>query len=329
MPAMSESFLSGHGQGSAGVGTDGPPWHRFDFHAMGGLCAVQLYADESLLAMAAAQAVFAEVVRIETRYSRYQSGSFLSEINRAAQVAGRITVDAETAGLLDYAFACHARSDGLFDISSGVLRRAWPSTANRLPDPETVHALLAQVGMDKMVWQSPLLHFLVPGMELDLGGIAKEYAADRAVTLCLTLGIEHGLVNLGGDLAIIGPHPDGTPWRIGIQHPREADGILETVLLTGGGLASSGDYERGMTIDGKRYSHILNPLTGWPVQGLASVSVASERCMVAGSLSTMAMLKGMDGIPWLHALGVPHLWMDMDGHRGGSLVASTTPPSFG
>ncbi|MBF0463158.1 MAG: FAD:protein FMN transferase [Magnetococcales bacterium] len=298
-------------------------YSRFDFHAMGSACALQLYAAEHTMAMRAAQAVVDEVNRIEMRYSRYRADSVLSVINQAAHSAGGITVDAETAGLLDYAFACHARSAGLFDISSGVLRRAWSFAANQLPDPEQVRVLLLRVGMDKMVWDSPVVRFLVPCMELDLGGLGKEYAADRAVTLCIGLGIRHGLVDLGGDLAIIGPHPDGTPWRIGIQHPGQADGVLAMLSLSEGGLASSGDYERGMTIAGQRFSHILDPRTGWPVQGLASVSVVADRCLVAGSLSTIGMLKGAAGIPWLRDLGVPHLWMDAHGQCGGSLAMGT------
>ena len=177
-------------------------YSRFDFHAMGGACALQLYAPEQTLAMQAAQAVLDEVNRIERRYSRYQSTSFLSAINRAAQSADAITVDAETAGLLDYAFACHARSAGLFDISSGLLRRAWSSQDQALPDPETIQTLLTRVGMDKMAWSPPTLRFLIPGMELDLGGLGKEYAVDRAVTLCSALGIRHGLVELGSDVRL-------------------------------------------------------------------------------------------------------------------------------
>jgi thiamine biosynthesis lipoprotein len=135
--------------------------------------------------------------------------------------------------------------------------------------------------------------------------------------ICLEMGICHGLVNLGGDIRVIGPHPDGTPWRIGIRHPREADALLTSVMLAQGGLASSGDYERCIEIEGRRYSHILNPKTGWPVQGLAAASVIAPHCLVAGSASTIAMLKESAGARWLEELGLPHVWMDAQGRMGG------------
>ena len=164
------------------------------------------------------------------------------------------------------------------------------------------------------------MSFLIPGMELDFGGIVKEYAVDRAAALCWSAGIRHGIVNLGGDIKIIGPRADGSPWRIGIRHPRRKDTVLETLSLHDGALASSGDYERCLIVDGVRYGHVLNPQTGWPVKCLASVSVVGEFCVVAGSASTIAMLKEDKGPAWLEGLGLPYCWVDVQGNTGGSLV---------
>jgi thiamine biosynthesis lipoprotein len=294
-----------------------PELHGFPFLAMGTACTLHLYATEYAGVEKTARSAISEVRRIERRYSRYRSGSVLAEINRVAQRAGSIALDEETGGLLDYAYACYTRSAGLFDISSGILRKAWDFSANNLPKQETIDELLPKVGLDKISWESPRLTFRVAGMELDFGGIAKEYAADRAAEACFSLGIRHGLIDLGGDIKVIGPHPDLAPWSIGIKHPRHPESLMATVEIQQGALASSGDYERCIEVDGKRYSHIINPLTGWPVRGLSSVSVAAEQCMVAGSISTMAMLKGMDGIEWLRGLGVPHVWMDEEGKQGG------------
>lgn len=141
-------------------------------------------------------------------------------------------------------------------------------------------------------------------MELDFGGIVKEYAADRASILCLNAGILHGIINLGGDIKIIGAHPDGKPWRVGIQHPRDKTKIWKVVKLKRGALASSGDYERCMVIDGVRYGHILNPKTGYPVRHLAVVSVVADLCVVAGSAATIAILKEKEGEKWLKSLGL-------------------------
>ena len=120
-------------------------------------------------------------------------------------------------------------------------------------------------------------------------------------------------------MRMVGPQPDGQPWQIGIRHPRAKDALLTTIPISGGALATSGDYERCIEINGQRYGHILNPKTGWPVHGLCSVSVIADQCLVAGTLSTIAMLKGSDGITWLKELGLPHLWVDDQGQVGGSI----------
>lgn len=298
--------------------------YRHAFKAMGSPCDIQLYAKKPAEAKRVADLAIADVRRLEARYSRYRGDSLLAAINRVAAGGGSLEVDQETAGLLNYAAACHEQSEGLFDITSGILRRAWRFDLGKLPDAAQIQALLDQVGWHKLHWAPPLLEFSVPGMEIDFGGVVKEYAADRAAVLCWEAGVYHGVVNLGGDIKVIGPHPDGSPWRIGIRHPRQADAVLQTLALHRGGLASSGDYERCIVVDGIRYGHVLNPKTGWPVRYLASVSVAGDLCVVAGSASTIAMLKEEQGPAWLEALGLPHLWVDVQGRVGGSLVAGGT-----
>ncbi len=292
----------------------------YSFDAMGGAANLHLYAEDEAVAAGAADEAIREIERIEQRYSRYRPDSLLSGINRTGAEGGRIAVDAETAALLDYAYACHTHSGGLFDISAGVLREAWDFGAGSLPEAADLDALRARVGLDKLRWHRPSLEFTRPGMELDFGGIAKEYAADRAARICRDNGIHGGLVELSGDIAVIGPHPDGSLWEIGIRHPRDPEALAGTVSLGSGGLAGSGDYARCIELEGVRYAHILDPVSGWPVQGLAAVNVAAESCMVAGSVSTIAMLKGTAGADWLRQLGVAHLWIDVEGRQGGPLL---------
>lgn len=299
----------------------GKKFFRQGFKAMGSPCEIQLYAGSRAEAHRVAGRVVADVRRLEARYSRYRADSFLSAINRVAASGGSITVDEETAGLLNYAQTCYRESDGLFDISSGILRRAWRFDQGRLPEPAQIDSLLDKIGWHRLRWAAPVLEFPAPGMELDFGGVVKEYAADRAAALCLEAGVRHGIVNLGGDIRIIGPHPDGSPWRIGIQHPRRAAGtVIQSLLLRAGALASSGDYERCIVLDGVRYGHVFNPKTGWPVRHLAAVSVIGELCVVAGSASTIAMLKEEEGPAWLESMGLPHFWVDVRGETGGSLI---------
>ena len=294
-------------------------YYHYNFNAMGSPCSIQLYAKNSKTAKQAAKIVMDDVYRLETKYSRYRDDSLLSKINRIAAQGRSILVDDETSGLLDYASTCYQQSDGLFDITSGILRRAWNFKSGVIPDNLIIEKLLAQIGWHHLRWQKPKLTFTIAGMEIDFGGIVKEYAVDRAASLCVQNDIHHGVINLGGDIRIIGPHADESPWRVAIRHPNKPDGILTTVELYAGAVASSGDYERCIILNGKRYGHVLNPKTGWPVSYMVAVSVIGDFCVVAGSASTIAMLKEEQGTAWLKALGLPHLWVNLRGHHGGSI----------
>ncbi|MBW2941381.1 FAD:protein FMN transferase [Zhongshania sp. CAU 1632] len=294
--------------------------YHFPFTAMASPCELRLYAASQALADAAADAAKAEVIRIEQTYSRYRKDSVVGRINAAAG-GTPVAVDEETCALINYATTAYAESDGLFDISSGVLREVWNFKLGQLPSPAAVAFCLKRVGWNKVQWDAPNIS-LKEGMELDFGGFGKEYAADRAATICTEQGIAHGLVELGGDIRVIGPHPDGSAWQIGIRNPRDPGVAMAVIPLKTGGLASSGDYERFMVIDGKRYSHILNPRTGRPVdQPMAGVTVVAPLCLLAGTAATLAMLQGEKGAPaWLNEMGLPHLWIDQVGVLGGDLV---------
>lgn len=293
--------------------------HRQEFRAMGSPCEVQAFARSREQAEDAIGRIVAEAERLEARYSRYRADSFLSAINQAASRGAAIEVDAETGRLLDYAEACFVQSDGLFDISSGVLGQAWKFAEGGAPDPARIEALLPRVGWGMVNWAAPVLAFPVAGMELDFGGVVKEYAADRAAALCRDAGLAHCMINLGGDIRVTGARGEGAPWRIGIRHPRNKEAMVRTLEMSQGALASSGDYERCIEVAGVRYGHILNPRTGWPVRRLAAVSVVAEHCVLAGSAATIAMLKEADGPRWLEQSGLDHLWIGVDGETGGSL----------
>jgi thiamine biosynthesis lipoprotein len=296
--------------------------YRYPFAAMGSRCEIRLYAPSEEPTATWARTAIADVLRLEAKYSRYRGDSVTAAINRVAAAGGAIDVDAETATLLDYAVTCYEQSDGLFDLTSGVLREAWNADRQELPDSDALERLLARLGWNKVRWQRPRIAFGVSGMEIDFGGVVKEYAADRAATLCAEAGFRHGLVDLGGDIKIIGPHPEGTPWVVGIQHPRDPEAVMATLDLFHGAIATSGDYERFIEIDGRRYGHILSPRTGMPVCGLAGVSVAAPECVVAGSTTTIAMLMEDRGPEWLDEVGLPHVWMDQKLRIGGTYATA-------
>ena len=294
---------------------------RTVFRAMASAHELLLWSDDEALAASAAQAAVADVQRIEAKYSRYLDDSVTSRINRAAGGAP-VAIDAETAALLSYADECHRLSGGRFDITSGVLRRAWDFRRSppRLPDSATLAAAIALIGWNRVEWDVRTIRLAQAGMEIDFGGIGKEYAADRAATVCAEHGIASGLVNLGGDVRALGPQPDGTPWRVGIRHPRREGAAIATVLLASGAVATSGDYERFFEFEGKRYCHILDPRTGQSVAHWQSVSVVAPLCVVAGSCATIAMLLGREAETFLGEQDLRYLAVDADGVSHGTAL---------
>jgi thiamine biosynthesis lipoprotein len=260
------------------------------FTAMASPCEVLLSATSVEDARDIGECVAQEAWRIEKKFSRYRDDSVLARIHRNRGVP--ITLDEESAALIAFARQSFEISDGLFDITSGVLRAAWRfDGSDGVPAADTVERLLPRVGFEKLTWQPPQL--TVPdGMELDLGGIGKEYAVDRAFHRVAASRSAPFLINFGGDLRASGPPPGGA-WQIGVERPdadRDAALILE---LERGALATSGDSHRFLLKDGTRYGHILDPRTGWPVpEAPRSVTVAASSCTEAGLLATLASLQG-------------------------------------
>lgn len=261
------------------------------FRAMGSPCELLIAGVDKAMAAEAAALCAAEAWRIEDAWSRYRDDNIVHAINHAQ---GRpLRVDDETAGLLDFAALCFELSGGRFDITSGVLRRVWTfDGSSRLPAPAAVADCLQRVGWHKVSWLRPWL--TVPaGMEIDLGGIGKEYAVDRAFLAvqqrCPEASI---LVNFGGDLHAGRPPQGQAAWTIAVEDPDGAH-PARRLALQQGAIATSGDTHRFLLHAGKRYSHILNPVTGWPVEDAPrSVTVAADNCVQAGMLSTFAMLHG-------------------------------------
>jgi thiamine biosynthesis lipoprotein len=295
--------------------------HRFGFSAMGCPCELQLEAGDAEIARAAAALAQAEVERLDRKYSHYRDDSLVAQIGASADAGTHIDVDDETADLLDFSTTLHAQSGGRFDITAGALTKLWDLQSSRVPSADEISSALAHCGWHRVVWQRPRLRLSVPGMRLDLGGVVKEYAADRAAQCCRDAGVTHGVIDLGGDLAVVGAHTDGTSWLAGIKAPRDSHHPIAKIELHHGGLATSGDYERSMIVDGRRYSHIIDPVSGYPVESFASVSVLAETCLVAGAASTLGMLLGPQaGFAWLQGLGLPFLCIAADGKISGTLA---------
>lgn len=246
--------------------------------------------------------------RIEAKFSRYRTDNIVHRINNAN--GATITVDDETANLLDFADALTRLSEGRFDITSGVLRRAWTfDGSDRVPSQQLIDTLRELIGWNKVRWSRPQLQ-LLPQMQIDFGGIGKEYAVDAAARLIEEeAGDISCVVNFGGDVVVRHPRKDGAPWRVGIEAAACPGSAYGLIALNRGGLATSGDSRRFLLSQGKRYSHILDALTGWPVVGSArSITVAAGTCTQAGALSTLAFLKGSQASSFLESHGVRY-WL--------------------
>ena len=286
---------------------------------MGCPCELRLAAADRSLANEVAVICTSESQRFESKYSRYLTDSVTSQVNNASGLHP-VTIDPEVAAILDYSGVCYVQSEGLFDITSGVLRQLWNKNMRRLPTDSELEFYLDKVGWKKVEISANEVFLPIKGMQLDFGGVVKEYVADVLAAKARSMGIEHGLINLGGDICIIGPQPDGTHWSIGITHPTEGNSAIAIIELSEGAVTTSGGYERYFDIDGLRYSHLINPETGWPVEGLLSASVAAPTSIVAGSLTSIALLKTPeDGLRFLEECATPYFAVDQQLGYHGSL----------
>ncbi len=271
------------------------------FRAMASPCEILAQdVDPARLARVAGEVV-AEVRRIERKFTRFGAAGVPAQLRRCAGRSAR--VDAETAMLIDIAALWHERSGGLFDITCGALQQLWRfGVATRPPTPDAVARVLPHVGFHRLRWTPPMLS-MPPGMEIDLGGIGKEYAVDRAHDLLAAQLDTPALVNLGGDLRITRPLRRGH-WCIGLESAEAARVGGRVVALAAGALATSGETRRHIVAGGVRYGHLLDPRTGWPVTGApAAVSVTAPTCIEAGLLAKTALLQGPAAASYLAVAG--------------------------
>ena len=278
------------------------------FVAMASPCEVLVEDAPAALARQILDVVASEAWRIERKFSRYRTDSAVHRINESA---GReLVIDEETAKLLDFATTLTRLSEGAFDITSGVLRKVWTfDGGDQVPTQAHIDVLLQSVGWHKVEWCRPVLK-LQPGMQIDFGGIGKEYAVDAASELAerVAPGLSC-LVNFGGDVAVRSVRHDRNPWRVGIENSSRAGTAQRVVQLSRGALATSGDSRRFVFRDGHRYSHILDARNGWPVRHAPhSITVAADTCTQAGTLTTLSMLKGPQAEELLKASGVQY-WL--------------------
>jgi thiamine biosynthesis lipoprotein len=287
-----------------GVGAD-IPLRKLSFPALGTTCEVQ-YAAPAGDGQAAAfeRAVVAWVGAFEAKYSRFRPDSLISRINAAAGRAA-VEVDAEMEVLLKLCDTLHFMTQGVLDPTALPLIRLWNYKADtpRLPVEAEVAAARALVGWKK-VQRTPGRVFLPEaGMALDFGGFGKEYAVDIAAQIATDHGIPSALVDFGHDLRAVSAPPGRPAWHVGLEDPLKPGTVSGSMAIVGRSVASSGDYIRRVVIDGRRYGHIIDVRTGWPVaNGCLQATVIAGSCLQAGVLSTTAFVLGVPkGIEFIQA----------------------------
>jgi thiamine biosynthesis lipoprotein len=268
------------------------------FPAMASPCEILVRCRDRSEAEHLASLSFSETHRIERKLSRYRRDNTVHDINCSNGMA--IEVDEELHRLLDYADQCYHLSSGLFDITSGVLRKAWKFDGTAYtPNTQLIESLRGQIGWNKVQWDGKKIK-LEPGMEIDFGGIGKEYAVDRVAEMLHKVSGATILVNFGGDIRAITSDDNSIPWIIGIEDTKIEDGAIGQIGVTSGAVATSGDVRRYCLVNGKRLGHILNPQSGWPQSHAPkSVTVLGDYCVEAGFLATLAMLHGADAEQFL------------------------------
>jgi thiamine biosynthesis lipoprotein len=273
--------------------TEARTLYSIRFPLMGGEALVRFVDDRSReAAEVLARAAVAEARRIERKFSRYLRTSVISQINDEAG-GSPVVIDEETEALIRAALDLAVLTEGRFDPTVGVLRRVWDFRRAEVPADAAISALLPLVDARSVVLQYGTVRLLREGMELDLGGVGKEYAADRVAELLKDKGVESALVNLLGDVRTVGRRGDGKPWVIGVQDPRERGRHRLAIRAQEDcGVATSGDYERGFDVAGIRYHHILDATTGRPARGIMSTTVIAPTAFEAGRLATAAFLLG-------------------------------------
>jgi len=313
--------------------------HAQSFFMLGTVCKVTIYDNPTPEAFSAS---FARLKEIEDRMSLRNQKSEVAEVNRNAGIQP-VVVSEDTFSVIRKALDIAALSSGAFDPTVGPLVQAWDIGGDnpRKPPQEEIDSLLPLIGYERVILDEENLSVFLKdeGMVLDLGGIAKGYAADEVARILHEHGVAHAIVNLGGNVLTLGNKTDGKPWKIGVQDPESLRGEYVMILsFTDQTLVTSGPYERFLELDGEVYHHILDTKTGYPVKSdYTSVSIVTKNSLLADALSTSLYALGYDdGMALINTLeDVEAIFMTKEkkillseGLKKGPLCYSVTDPAY-
>lgn len=262
---------------------------------MGSKFEITLVDKDSLSAERNIDKSVSEIRRIENLISEWNPETQISEVNRNAGIKP-VKVDAEVFALTEKGIYFSELTDGAFDISIVAMDKIWKfdDSMNELPSEESIRNSIKNVGYQNIILDktNSTIFLKNKGMKIGFGSIGKGYAADKTRELMKSFGVKAGIINASGDISAWGTQPDGTPWAIGINNPFRDDTIAAVLYLKENAVTTSGSYEKYAEINGKRYSHIMNPKTGYPSTGLTSVTVVGPNATIANGFSTSIMVLG-------------------------------------
>lgn len=300
------------------IPTIGRTAYRKTLPLMGNKFELTVIAGEETWAMSRIDAGIEEIRRIERLLTTYSEDSETGLINRNAGVAP-VAVSSETFGLIERSIRISRLTQGAFDITYGSIdKRLWnfDITMRRLPDRETAKRMVRLINYRNIILDHACgtVFLKEKGMRIGFGGIGKGYAAEQAKKIMMGMGVDSGIVNASGDLAVWGYQPDGTPWTIGIVDPNVRGHVFSYMSVTDMAVATSGNYEKYILVDGKKYSHTINPRTGLPVTGIKSVTILCSNAEFADAIATPVMIMGIRaGLDLINQLnGVEAILIDDD-----------------
>lgn len=243
------------------------------------------------------ESAIAEITRIERLISSWDPNSQTSEVNHNAGI-GPVKVDKELFELIERAIRLSKMTDGAFDISYASMDKIWKfdGSMTQMPSQEAIKASVEKVGFQNIILDkaNSTVYLKHEGMKIGFGAIGKGYAADKAKTLLMAEGVEAGIINASGDMNTWGKQPNGEPWKVAITNPMDKNKAFALLPIEHGAVVTSGNYEKFVSFNGKRYSHIIDPRTGYPASGIISVTVFAPQAELADALATSVFVMGKE-----------------------------------
>jgi thiamine biosynthesis lipoprotein len=258
---------------------------------------ITVVAGDSISGEKALDMAVAEVRRVENLISDWKPETEISEVNRNAGKQP-VKVSREVFDLVSRSLKISELTEGAFDVSYASMDRIWKfdGSMTAMPTPEAIQKSVEKVGYHNIIMDAKNKSIFLKneGMKIGLGGIGQGYIADKIKELLISNGFHSGIVNVSGDVSAWGTMPDGNPWTVGIVNPMNKNKIFATFPLMDSSVETSGSYEKYVVFDGKRYSHIIDPRTGYPATGIVSVSVFSKQTEISDALATSIFVMGKD-----------------------------------